>query len=56
MAEGYCALLIKELKAVGHISGVNAKGSHERWTCPDRRDAIVPRNLNTASAYANAIL
>jgi predicted RNA binding protein YcfA (HicA-like mRNA interferase family) len=55
MVQGYYSLVIKELKALGYAYDSNAKGSHERWTCPGRRDAIVPRNLNSRHT-ANGIL
>ena len=55
MVEGYYSLLIKQLKSLGYVHAGNAKGSHERWTCTGRRDAIVPRNLNSRHT-ANAIL
>jgi len=55
MVEGYYALIIKELRAVGYTYSGNSKGSHERWICTGRRDAIVPRNLNSRHT-ANGIL
>ncbi len=55
MVQGYYTLVIKELKVVGYLYDANTKGSHERWYCQGRRDAIVPRNLNSRHT-ANSIL
>lgn len=55
MVDRYYALVPKELKAIGYGYDGNTKGSHERWTCADKPDAIVPRNLKSRHT-ANAIL
>lgn len=55
MVQGYYPLVVRELKLLGYVYDENTKGSHERWTCVGRPDAIVPRNLNSRHT-ANRIL
>lgn len=55
MVAGYYNAVTKELRRLGFLYQVNAKGSHEKWAGEDGRILIVPRNLMSRHT-ANAIL
>lgn len=55
MVDGYYTAVVRELQALGYRYLTHAKGSHEKWTGPSGKTAIVPRNLMSRHT-ANAIL